>query len=347
MKKNETTKVMDNIEEENITVAATPKKRGRKPKLSTETAEVTSVTATVEEAPKKRGRKPKAETNEQMSMSGVTSDPAESEEEKPKSKKSSSGGWSNERIKDVRDLSIFKETMKVEIQLLSGSLGMAPSNPELLKYTAREDDELDIYGDGNNERAVTIWPKARFIETGTEGVWQLVNEPDCPVVDEEEANILPFIFNYQIRGMFKDSAGLLSRAKNNLSADLKAYKKWIDGNIMVSPRKIAWNMPDLYIDENTGIQRPTYDENGHLNTMARPLRTSGPTGERSAIGISEVVPPYSSIRFEILMTNKALKPVITEWLDYGLVHGLGQWRNSGIGIFRWRELDENWEPIEE
>jgi hypothetical protein len=237
--------------------------------------------------------------------------------------------------------------MKVEIQLLSGSLGMAPSNPELLKYTAREDDELDIYGDGNNERAVTIWPKARFIETGTEGVWQLVNEPDCPVVDEEEANILPFIFNYQIRGMFKDSAGLLSRAKNNLSADLKAYKKWIDGNIMVSPRKIAWNMPDLYIDENTGIQRPTYDENGHLNTMARPLRTSGPTGERSAIGISEVVPPYSSIRFEILMTNKALKPVITEWLDYGLVHGLGQWRNSGIGIFRWRELDENWEPIEE
>jgi hypothetical protein len=29
---------------------------------------------------------------------------------------------------------------------------------------------------------------------------------------------------------------------------------------------------------------------------------------------------------------------VKEWLDYGELRGLGQWRNSGKGKFKWEEI---------
>ena len=256
------------------------------------------------------------------------------------------GTWSDERYPEMSDLPMINAVLNIEIELLSKSLGMTPSNPEALKYVAKKDDEQDPYGDeGPTERAVTIWPKAKFIPNELNGAFTLVNEPKCVQVDMDETIELPFIYDYQIRGMFKDSCGLLSRAKNNNSSALTAYKKWVDGNIFVAPRKIAWQMPASFQDDMGEIVN-TYDENGRLNTLARALRTGGPNGPNNAISISEVVPPHSRLRFQVLLTDPKIIPTIAEWFDYGMVHGLGQWRNSGIGIFRWRMLDENWEPFQ-
>ena len=355
---------MENLEIKttSITTEEEPKKRrGRKPK--TETVDATTVNS---ETPKKRGRKPKAEdaqaaeaetevTNTNIEeKSSDTSDGGAKKAGKSSSKKNvpDEGTWSDKRIGMKANLPVIADTMKIEIQLIGKSLGMAPSDPSALIYTAKEEDEVDIYPEGideeKEERTFTVWPRAKFVPSEYNGVWTQVNEPFCPQVPKEEAYELPFIFDYQLRGMFKDTCGLLSRAKNNKSSDLKAYKKQVDGNIFVSPRKIAFNVAESYIDDN-GIEVSAYDpENpGRLRLMARPLRTSGPTGERSAIAISEVMPPMSTFKFEILMTNKNLRSVIEEWLDYGLVRGLGQWRNSGIGTFRWRLLDDNWNPIVE
>ena len=281
---------------------------------------------------KRRGRKKKDDGN--------VSD-------EPKNSKKSS--WSDDRISDKGSLPIIADRMKVEIQLLDKSLGMSPSDPENLKYTAQKEDELDIYGNEPpiEERGCTVWPRAKFIPGEAEGVWVQVNEPNCPTVADEETTELPFIYDYQIRGMFKDDCGLLTRAKNNLSSDLKAYKKQIDGNIFVLPRKIGFNIPECYLNDEGDWVDSFNPETKRLNTLARPLRISGPSGERSAIAISEVMPPLSTIKFEILMTSQNLRPVIEEWLDYGLLRGLGQWRNSGIGIYRWRELGDDWNPIEE
>jgi hypothetical protein len=33
-------------------------------------------------------------------------------------------------------------------------------------------------------------------------------------------------------------------------------------------------------------------------------------------------------------------PYVEEWLDYGCLRGLGQWRNSGKGRFFWERIDE-------
>lgn len=349
------------IKTTSITTEEGPKKRrGRKSK--SESVDATTVN---NETPKKRGRKPKAteavttesRINENVDVATEEKSSNSSDGGKKPGKSSSKkvpdeGTWSDKRIGMKANLPVIQDSMKIEIQLIGKSLGMAPSDPDSLIYTAKEEDEFDIYPEGvdeeKEERTFTVWPRAKFIPSGFDGVWTQVNEPFCPQVPKEETYELPFIFDYQLRGMFKDACGLLSRAKNNKSSDLKAYKKQVDGNIFVAPRKVAFNVAESYVDDN-GIEVSAYDpENpGRLRLMARPLRTSGPTGERSAIAISEVMPPMSSIKFEVLMTNKNLRPVIEEWLDYGLVRGLGQWRNSGIGTFRWRLLDDNWNPIVE
>jgi hypothetical protein len=47
------------------------------------------------------------------------------------------------------------------------------------------------------------------------------------------------------------------------------------------------------------------------------------------------------LNFEIKLLIEDTADLIREWLDYGELHGLGQWRNSGKGSFVWEELDEN------
>jgi hypothetical protein len=41
---------------------------------------------------------------------------------------------------------------------------------------------------------------------------------------------------------------------------------------------------------------------------------------------------------EIRPLDSGCEGIIREWLDYGKLRGLGQWRNSGKGRFSWVEL---------
>ena len=61
-------------------------------------------------------------------------------------------------------------------------------------------------------------------------------------------------------------------------------------------------------------------------------------GERVALSTSEQVPAGSTMDLDIVYLNDSLKDAIIEWLDYGLLRGLGQWRNSGMGRFSWEEI---------
>ena len=38
------------------------------------------------------------------------------------------------------------------------------------------------------------------------------------------------------------------------------------------------------------------------------------------------------------MLNAGDRKLLEEWLDYGEMHGLGAWRNSGKGVFSWEEI---------
>lgn len=130
----------------------------------------------------------------------------------------------------------------------------------------------------------------------------------------------PFMWDYQWKGFFKDACGMLRRADATKSKGLKAYKKEIDGLVFVAPRKIPFELP----------------EGGEVGSCQRPLRAQTAQGERVALANSETVPEGTSMRFSVVVMRKELVPLVVEWLDYGMFHGSGQWRNSGKGRFAYR-----------
>lgn len=160
--------------------------------------------------------------------------------------------------------------------------------------------------------------------------------PDAPSREEEVASLgaeaveektmtvfprlddgTPFTWDYQWKGYFKDACGMLRRADGSKSAKLKAFKKEIDGLVFVTPRKVPLVLPD----------------GGEVGECQRPLRASTAQGERIALAHSETVPAGTTQQFKVTVLKDDLMPLVKEWLAYGILHGTGQWRNSGKGRF--------------
>lgn len=133
---------------------------------------------------------------------------------------------------------------------------------------------------------------------------------------------VPFLWDYQIKGFFKDACSMLARVPGTKSNKLKAYKKTIDGLIFPKPRRIP-------IIVAAGCK---------MGDCQRPLRGQTAQGERISLANSETVPPDSFFVFEVLLMDDGLEAILREWLDYAYFRGLGQWRNSGKGRATWEEV---------
>lgn len=193
-------------------------------------------------------------------------------------------------------------------------LGTSPNNAEIYREfiaskapdaSTVEDEVAAVGADSVAEKGTTVFPR--------------------------DENGKPFFWDYQIKGMFKDACQMLARVpgkdengkkikSGNESAKLTAFKKVIDGLIFVQPRKIP-------------IQ---FD--GEIEICQRPLRAQTAQGERVALAASEQIPAGAEIAFSVICLNDEHVKAVREWLDYGFLRGLGQWRNSGMGRFTWEEL---------
>ena len=128
----------------------------------------------------------------------------------------------------------------------------------------------------------------------------------------------PILYDYVIKGFFKDACSMLRRQTESTSAKLKAHKKIIDGMVFVFPRQIPIEL------------------NGNdLGILERPLRGQTAQGERIALAKSDFAPTGSSIDIELKVLGGVSKKLLTEWLDYGALRGLGQWRNASYGRFEY------------
>jgi hypothetical protein len=132
----------------------------------------------------------------------------------------------------------------------------------------------------------------------------------------------PFVFDYQVKGFFKDACGAMSRVKGSKSGKIKAYKKVIDGLIFPQPRKIFLNLP----------------AGTCIGNCQRPLRAATAQGERIALANSETVAAGTTLELDILVLEDSYVELVEELLDYGALKGLGQWRNSGKGRFSWSKV---------
>lgn len=194
------------------------------------------------------------------------------------------------------------KTIKIRITLLEEMLGMTAANKnvfeDFIASKAPDDDkrreELET-AEHREEAGSTVFPRMN----GVPGMW-----------------------DYQIKGMFKDACGALRRCDETKSKDFKAYKTHIDGVLFPSPRFIPIKLP----------------EGATIGVCERPLRADTAQGPRVSLCRSETVPAGSTIEFEVTMLADKMLPLIREWLDYGKFRGLGQWRNSGKGRYTWEEL---------
>ena len=126
--------------------------------------------------------------------------------------------------------------LKVRLTFTEPVLGTWPSNQNIAREfiaskspdAATVEDEVAALGaDAVADKGMTVFPR---------------NEAGQPV-----------LYDYQIKGFFKDSCGMLGRIGGktetgkkkavNESGKITAYKKVIDGLIFVSPRMIPTKRP--------------------------------------------------------------------------------------------------------
>ncbi|MGX8703149.1 MAG: hypothetical protein ACSW8H_01720 [bacterium] len=212
------------------------------------------------------------------------------------------------------------ENINVKITFLEGPLGTSPNDEDVYRNfigskapdaESLEEEVAALGVDAVAEKGMTVFPR--------------------------DAHGNPIFWDYQIKGFMKDTCGMLSRVGGkgedgkkkavNESSKMKAYKKIIDGLIFVSPRQIPIQM------------------NGDMGVCQRPLRAQTMQGERVTLAMSEACPAFSTISFTVSCLSAEHAAAVREWLNYGFLRGLGQWRNSGRGKFVWDELDEKGEVI--
>lgn len=194
--------------------------------------------------------------------------------------------------------------LKVRITFAEPLLGTAPADPEIYtQFVAGKapdastlEEEVEALGtDAVVEKGTTVFPR---MEDGT-----------------------PFLWDYQIKGFFKDSCGGLRKVSGSESSKIKAYKKAIDKLIFPEPRRI----PIRY--------------EGKITTYQRPLRAQTAQGERISLVSSEMIPAGAIAEFSVGYLTPSHEKAIREWLDYGKLSGIGQWRNSGMGRFTWEQIE--------
>jgi len=183
----------------------------------------------------------------------------------------------------------------VTLTLTEPLLGTAPLNKELYaEYIASRVNDVDVLDE------IDSVPEA--IEKGTTGF-------------HRDANGAPVLYDYVVKGFFKDAAGMLRRIEGTKFSKLTSYTKVIDGLVFVRPRTLV-------------IQHT-----GEVGILERPLRAQTAQGERVALSRSEMIPAGAQITFTLDLLDAKLEPAVREWLDYGAARGLGQWRNGGYGTF--------------
>ena len=193
--------------------------------------------------------------------------------------------------------------IKVRLIFTEPILGTSPANADVYRdfigskapdASSVEDEVAALGVDAVAEKGMTVFPR---LDDGT-----------------------PFLYDYQIKGFFKDTCGGLRKVKGTVSEKIKAYKKEIDKLVFPEPRCI----PILF--------------EGAMGECQRPLRAQTAQGERVSLAISEEIPAGAMVEFSVVCLHDDHEKAVREWLDYGRFSGIGQWRNSGKGRFKWEEV---------
>lgn len=193
--------------------------------------------------------------------------------------------------------------MRVRCEFFEQILGTAPSDKEVYSNfigskapdAPTREEEIDALGvDAMVEKAMTVFPR--------------------------NADGKPILYDYQIKGFFKNAAKTMNYIGGK--DKLTAYKTKIDNLVFIKERMIELQLP----------------AGAEIGNCQRPLRADTAQGPRTALANSECCPSGTVIEFTIMTLVDELMENVIKWLDYGKLNGIGQWHNSGAGRFEWRDI---------
>lgn len=277
--------------------------------------------------------------------------------------------WSNARTSTIGGFIFY-----VRCHTITMMLGTQPSNPNLHRdFIASKNpdsnlmneeiethkDTYDSLTDNMSESEkrdlqVTIFPTGRFYM-----VDGIAYDPMVDILPSGGTYVtLPFIYDYQLRGSFKESISMLTKASGGrvkkdddglgahyACADISSYKKVVDGNWFITNRKIPLIIPESY-QNDMGEWVPTY-KNGQLPTLSRPLRAETPKGPRTALATSQFVPAHTEFFFGIRLLNPKDLRACLETLDFKENVGMLQWRGGGKGTLIWTLCNKRGIPYDD
>lgn len=214
------------------------------------------------------------------------------------------------------------DTYAAKLTFTQPILGTVPKDPEIYTQHVQAKALEAAKRNDLNIEAADVQDEIETVEKIEEKGWTgfhhaLVHH--LPLNEEqinEQPILQPVLYDYVIKGFFKDACGMLRRAKGTRSSKITAYRKIIDGLVFIGPRQIPLNLNGL-----------------EMGTLERPLRAQTAQGERVALARSDTCPPGTTLEFEITVLGQITEAILVEWLDYGRLRGLGQWRNASWGVF--------------
>lgn len=216
------------------------------------------------------------------------------------------------------------QSIDVHLRFTEGLLGTSPSDPDIYDKWIRKNHPRKKDGGGQDE-----------IDSISNAQEEEEEEVQSRTVFHRDDEGNPFIYDYQIKGFFKEMAlaligaegSILEKVKDQDKLDLTNYrrKRTIDNRLFIFPRKVELHLP----------------EGGEMTECVRSLRAETQRGERIALACSEEAPAGTEIKFRVDITKKNLLQFVLEALTFGGFKGMGGWRNSGKGRFEVLDAQES------
>lgn len=196
--------------------------------------------------------------------------------------------------------------MEVRVTFTAPLLGTNPQNPK-------------IYSDWI---AANADPQSKAEEIEHLGQEEVEQKGMTVFMRRRDDPSIPQLKDYTWLGFIKERSRGLAPVAGTVASGMKAYIQEVNRRVKITPRFM-----DLHLPEGEAI-----------DIIQRPLRASGPSGERTALAISEVVPEGTTCEFMVRTETKEGMKLVIESLNEGAIHGTGQWRNAGNGTFTWEKL---------
>ena len=191
---------------------------------------------------------------------------------------------------------------------------------ELTKYQVNVTFTTELLGVvPKNAEVYKTWVELKAAAQADEEPPEVTEEHSWTGFHSDEQGL--YLMDYMVKGFFKEAASTMPKVlgalkKSGESVSGQVARGRLDKWLFILPRRIY-----LGVSKEAG-------------NIERPLRAKTLQGDRIALARSDYVSPGTKIEFTVVVLDDHItETALREWLSYGELMGIGQFRTGGYGRF--------------